>query len=171
MSGPAARRRRRLAAAALLASVLPRLMAFAAGSPSPPEARIEARSATYRLVGVLNGEVLDLHLSRRLDNAPVADAVVGATFRGRTMSAIASVDGGYRLDSPELALPGPTAIAFEVTVAGRSERLDGIMRRPQAASGAENNGGVRQFGWWVLNFSVGFGFLWLIARRRKHGGD
>jgi hypothetical protein len=38
---------------------------------------------------------------------------------------------------------------------------------PSAAGPPEDKNTARQLGWWVLNFAVCIGFLWLVSRRRK----
>jgi hypothetical protein len=35
------------------------------------------------------------------------------------------------------------------------------------AGRSEDKNNARQLWWWVLNFAVCFGVLWLISRRRK----
>ena len=168
MSGPAARAVAGLAAALLCAVAAAPAPATAAASDAAP-VRVEARSAHYRLVGILRGDTMSLHVSRQLDNAPVTDAVVTAAFRGRTYPTTASVDGGYAFAAPDLNLPGSASIAFRIAVGGAVETLEGVVRRSGPAHGAANDGGARQLGWWVLNFAVCIGFLALIARRRKRG--
>lgn len=142
--------------------------AFAADEAAP--ARAEARSAHFLAVGVVRGDTMNVHVSRLLDNAPVADAAVTVTFRGKTYATTAALDGGYSFKAGSLRLPGSAAVEFKVAAAGLDERLDGTMRIA-AQAGADANsgtGGIRQFGWWILNFAVCIGFLWLIARRRKN---
>ena len=36
---------------------------------------------------------------------------------------------------------------------------------------ADSQSNARQLWWWVLNFTVCFGILWLISRRRKAAKD
>ena len=40
-----------------------------------------------------------------------------------------------------------------------------------AAASTDDRGGSRQFGWWILNFAVCIGFLWLWQRRKRHDPD
>ncbi len=142
--------------------------ARAAGGAAP--ARIVARSPDYRLVGLLRGETMSLRVSRTLDDAPVTNATVVAEFRGRSYPATSTVDGGYAFSAPDLGVPGAAAFAFRIAVAGRVETLRGTLQ-PSARKADSGHGRVRQLGWWVLNFSVCIGFLWLLARRRKRTGS
>ena len=152
--------------AAFCAAVLT-IVGAAAHAAAVPPLRVEARSAHYLLVALVQGDAMHLHVSRRLDNAPVADAVVTVALRGKTHAATADVDGGYSLVSADLQLPGSAAIVFKVAADGVGETLDGVIHQTGPAHAAANNGGARQLGWWVLNFAVCIGFLVLIARRGK----
>ena len=140
---------------------------FAAGAAPAAPLRIEARSAHYLLVALVEGEAMHLHISRRLDNTPVADAVVTVQLRGKTYATTADVDGGYSFDSADLQLAGSAAIVFKVAAGGINETLNGVINQTGPAHAAANSGGARQLGWWVLNFAVCIGFLVLIARRGK----
>ncbi|HUX74332.1 MAG TPA: hypothetical protein VMV25_10630 [Steroidobacteraceae bacterium] len=142
--------------------------AAAATAPAPAPARIEARSTHYLLVGVVQGDSMSIHVSRRLDNAPVADAAVTAALRGKTYAATAESDGGYSFHAADLNLPGSAAIRFEVAEAGVTERLLATLRVNAPAPGGKSTNGARQLGWWILNFAVCLGLLALIARRRKN---
>jgi len=158
----------RLAAACGAAALgLATALAPAAAAAAAP-ARIEARSTHYLLVGVVQGDTLSIHVSRRLDNAPVTDAAVTAALRGKTYAATAEPDGAYSFHSADLNLPGSAAVQFEVTDAGAAERLVGTLRVAGPAPGGKSTSGVRQIGWWILNFAVCLGLLALIARRRKN---
>ncbi|MDE2295194.1 MAG: hypothetical protein KGL36_07000 [Gammaproteobacteria bacterium] len=138
-------------------------LASAATAPTP--ARVVAKSPSYRLVGLLNGDTLTLRVSRALDGAPVTDAAVTVEFRGRSYPATATVDGGYSVRTPQLAVSGPTAFAFEIRAGRSTQTLRGVLTGfPKTRSG---HGRVRQLGWWILNFSVCIGFLALLSRRRK----
>lgn len=152
--------------AALCAAVLAITGAGVAAAPAAP-VRVEARSEHYRLVALVQNGAMRLHVSRRIDNAPVADAVVAVTLRGKTHAAIADADGGYSFASADLRLPGSAAIVFKVAADGVDETLDGTFRQTAGTQGSTKNGGARQLGWWVLNFAVCIGFLALIARRNK----
>jgi hypothetical protein len=57
-----------------------------------------------------------------------------------------------------------------VAQAAGSESLKGTL---QVAAGApsEQKNTARQLWWWVLNFAVCIGFLWLYSRRRKAAED
>jgi hypothetical protein len=146
-------------------TALPVLFACCALAAAPP--RIEARSADLVVVGVLQGETLTIHVSRLLDNAPVRDAAVAVTFRGGNYPTVAQVDGGYKLQARELAVPGTTAMEFRVSGGGIEEQLTGTLQVAADNDGSDNSGSVRQLGWWVLNFAVVGGFLVLLARRKK----
>ncbi len=148
------------------------LCAAALANPAEQTARIEARSADLVLVGVVAGETLRLHISRLEDNSPVRDAVVTVNFRGAAHPAAALVDGGYELQAPELALPGATALEFEILRGTTSERLGGTLKVAATAASAGggdsgNTGMIRQLAWWVLNFAVCGGFLVLWSRRKR----
>jgi hypothetical protein len=137
-----------------------------AQTPSLPSARVEARSPDLLAVGTVQGDRMAVHLSRVLDNAPVGNAGLAVMLRGTTHPAVAEADGSYSIQTPDLQLPGPASIEFLVTVGDKREELKGTL----AAAGADPPGdknSSRQLGWWVLNFAVCIGFLWLWSRRKS----
>jgi cobalt-zinc-cadmium efflux system membrane fusion protein len=137
-----------------------------AGRPEASQ-RVEARSADLLAVGLVRGNRMTIHLSRLLDNAPVRDAAVTVALRGAAHPAVAETDGSYTLETPELAVPGAVAVEFQVEQAGAHQSLKGTLQIPSAAGPPEDKNTARQLGWWVLNFAVCIGFLWLVSRRRK----
>jgi hypothetical protein len=139
--------------------------AFAAGSA--PQARIEARSSDLLAVGLVRGDRMTIHLSRVIDNAPVRDAAVTVMLRGASHPATAETDGSYTLQTPDLALAGAAVVDFEIAQASGQESLKGTLQVAAADGKSEGSNSARQLGWWVLNFAVCIGFLWLISRRRK----
>jgi hypothetical protein len=145
----------------------------AAGGAGQPEAsqRVEARSADLLAVGLVRGNRMTIHLSRLLDNAPVRDAAVTVALRGAAHPAVAETDGSYTLETPELAVPGAVAVEFQVEQAGAHQSLKGTLQIASAAGPPEDKNTARQLGWWVLNFAVCIGFLWLVSRRRKNAKD
>jgi hypothetical protein len=145
------------------------LAAAAAGSATAAPPRVEARSADLLAVGLVNGDQMIIHLSRLLDNAPVRDAAMTVVLRGTTYPTTAETDGSYTLRSKDLALPGAAAIEFRVQ-AGVPETLKGTLD-VAAPAGPSDNNNARQLWWWVLNFGVCIGFLWLFSRRRKSAED
>jgi hypothetical protein len=140
--------------------------ASAAGS-----ARVEARSAQLLAVGTVHGGRMTIHVSRLEDNAPVRDAEVALALRGATHPATALADGGYAIATPDLALPGAAAVRIEVTSNGTRQDLEGTLEPTAAPGPAEDKGSSRQLGWWVLNFAVCIGFLWLWQRRKRNDPD
>ena len=154
-----------LAASALAATVF--AAAPAAPAESAPPVRIEARSADLLAVGLVRDDRMTIHLSRVIDNAPVRDATVTVVLRGASHPATAETDGSYTLQTKDLALPGAAAVEFEVAEAGGQESLKGTLQAAAAGGKSEDENSARQLGWWVLNFAVCIGFLWLISRRRK----
>ncbi len=128
--------------------------------------RVEARSASYLVVGIVQGGSMNIHLSRVLDNAPVRDAVVDVAFRGASHPAVAQVDGSYAIESKELAVTGPVAVDFRVKAGGAEEKLSGTLD-VGGGGGADERGTWRNLAWWVLNFGVCIGFLLLWSNRRK----
>ena len=110
---------------------------------------------------------MTIHLSRVIDNAPVRDATVTVVLRGASHPATAETDGSYTLQTKDLVLPGAAAVEFEVAGAGGQQSLKGMLQVAAADGKSEDGNSVRQLGWWVLNFAVCIGFLWLISRRRK----
>jgi|HubBroStandDraft_1064217.scaffolds.fasta_scaffold00170_38 cobalt-zinc-cadmium efflux system membrane fusion protein len=129
--------------------------------------RVETRSADLLAVGLVRGNRMTIHLSRLLDNAPVRDAAVTVVLRGAAHPAVAETDGSYTLETPELAVPGSAAVEFQVEQAGAHQSLKGTLQIASAAGQPEDKNAARQLGWWVLNFAVCIGFLWLVSRRRK----
>lgn len=139
----------------------------AAAADPVPEPRIEARSASYLLIGIVHGDSMNMHLSRILDNSPVRDAQVTVLLRGTPYPATAQVDGGYAISAKDLTLPGSAAIEFQVVQAGAQESLRSTLQAPEAAGKDDGPNGVRQYAWWILNFGVCIGALVLFQRRRK----
>ena len=110
---------------------------------------------------------MTIHLSRVIDNAPVRDAAVTVVLRGAAHPATAETDGSFTLQTQDLALPGAAAVEFQVAQAAGRETLKGTLQVAGAAGRAEDKNSARQLWWWVLNFAVCIGFLWLVSRRRK----
>lgn len=175
-NAPAVRRAARFAGlglAAAFAAATFGTAAFAA-DPAPPQ-RIEARSADLLAVALVRGDRMVIHLSRLIDNAPVRDAAVTVLLRGTAHPATAEADGSFSLQTPDLRLPGAAAVEFQVVPAGApqgisqtgmGETLRGTLQGAAAGAPQDKNT-ARQLWWWVLNFAVCIGFLYLISRRRK----
>ena len=147
-----------------LALLLGIMAAAAAATPAP--ARIEARSADLLAVGLVQDDRMIIHFSRLIDNAPVRDAAVTVLLRGIVHPATAEADGSFTLQTKDLTLPGAAAVEFQVQQAAARQTLKGSL---QVAGGGQSERGnsARQLWWWVLNFAVCIGFLWLYSRRRK----
>jgi hypothetical protein len=142
--------------------------AFAATSvDSAPPARIEARSTDLLAVGVVHDDRMTIHLSRLIDNAPVRDAAVTVVLRGAAHPATAETDGSYVLQTKDLTLAGAAAVEIQIAQAASQESLKGTLQITAGGDPSENKNSARQLWWWVLNFAVCIGFLWLISRRRK----
>ena len=116
---------------------------------------------------MVHGDQMSVHVSRFSDNAPVRDAVIAVVLRGAAHPTTAEADGSYSLQTKDLALPGAAAIEFQVSRGGARESLKGTLDVAAAAGQSEDKNSARQLWWWVLNFAVCFGVLWLISRRRK----
>jgi len=160
----------RLTAAAVAVLALAGASGASGGeSPSAP-ARVEARSSDLLAVGTVHGERMTIHLSRLSDNAPVHDAALAVVLRGTAHAAVAEPDGSYSIETPDLRLPGSAAVQFEVTQSAGHEVLVGTLEDERAAQ-ADDKGSTRQLGWWVLNFGVCIGFLWLWSRRKKNRAE
>jgi hypothetical protein len=129
---------------------------------------VEARSADLLAVGLVRADRMTIHLSRLIDNAPVRDAVVTVMLRGTAHPTIAEVDGSYSLQTPDLTPPGAVAVEFKVAQAAGRQSLKGMLQIDSGAAQSEDKNSARQLWWWVLNFAVCIGFLWLISRRRKN---
>jgi hypothetical protein len=150
-----------LGALAMLAAVA----AAAAAALAPP--RVEARSDDLMAVGVVRQDRMVIHLSRLADNSPVRDAAMTVVLRGAAHPATAETDGSYTLQTQDLALPGAAAVEFQVSQGALHESLKGSLEIAGAAGQSDAKSNARQLWWWVLNFSVCIGFLWLFSRRRK----
>jgi len=151
----------------LLASTSASLSARAADPGAPILPRIEARSASLLVVGVVQGDTMTIHVSRLVDNSPVHDAVLSILLRGATHSTTVQPDGSYSFSAEDLKLPGPASVQFTVTQAAIQEKMTSTLQiGAQSAKDSDQNG-ARQLAWWVLNFAVCIGFLVLISRRRK----
>jgi hypothetical protein len=136
-----------------------------AAAPALP--RVEARSADLLAVAVVHGDKMSIHVSRLIDNAPVRDAVITVVLRGTAHPATAETDGSYSLQTKDLTLPGAAAVEFQVAQGAAPESLKGTLDVAPAAGQSDDKNNARQLWWWVLNFAVCFGVLWLISRRRK----
>jgi hypothetical protein len=161
-----------LRAAAILAiAILIAGPAHGADTATTAAARVEARSADLLAVGVVHGDKMSVHLSRSADNAPVRDAALGVVLRGNTYAAIAEADGSYSFQAKDLTLPGAAIVEFQVAQAAAHESLKGTLDVARPAEGSDSQSNARQLWWWVLNFAVCFGILWLISQRRKAAKD
>jgi len=129
--------------------------------------RVEARSGDLLAVGLVRGDRMSIHLSRVIDNAPVRDAAVTVVLRGAAHPATAETDGSFTLQTPELGIPGAATVEFQVAQAGGQQSLKGTLQIAGAGALPEDKNSARQLWWWVLNFGVCIGFLWLVSRRRK----
>jgi hypothetical protein len=159
-------------ALALLGTAILGPQAAAADAPGEAAAsRIEARSADLLAVGLVHGDRMTIHLSRVIDNAPVRDAQVTVVLRGAAHPTTAETDGSYTLQTKDLTLPGAAAVEFRLAQAGAQESLKGMLQIAADAGQSENKNSARQLWWWVLNFAVCIGFLWLYSRRRKSADD
>jgi hypothetical protein len=139
----------------------------AAPEESPAPARVEARSADLMAVGLVRDDKMTIRLSRLIDNAPVRDAAVTVTLRGVTHPTTAEADGSFTLQTKDLAIPGAAAVEFQVAQAAAHETLQGALQVAGRAGSSDGANSSRQLWWWVLNFAVCIGFLWLYSRRRK----
>ena len=153
----------------LFALLLSAVAACAAGASTeaPAAARVEARSADLLAVGIVHGDTMGIHVSRLTDNAPVRDAAITVILRGTAHAATAETDGGYSLQTKDLTLPGAAAVEFQVTQGAARSSLKGTLDIADSGGRSEDKNNARQLWWWVLNFAVCFGVLWLISRRRK----
>jgi len=129
--------------------------------------RVEARSDDLLAVGVVSADRMSIHVSRLNDNAPVRDAAVTVVLRGVSHPTTAEADGGYALQTSDLALPGAAAVEFTIVRAAEQETLKGTLQIADAAGASDSKNSSRQMLWWVLNFAVCIGFLLLLSRRRK----
>jgi hypothetical protein len=153
--------------AAAVISVAALSAAPSSSEESAPAPRVEARSADLLAVGLVRDDRLTIHLSRSFDNAPVRDAVVTVVLRGVAHPTTVETDGSYVLQTKDLTLPGAAALDIQVAQAGAQQSLKGTLQIAAGAAQAENKNSARQLWWWVLNFAVCIGFLWLFSRRRK----
>jgi hypothetical protein len=131
--------------------------------------RVEARSSDLLAVGTVHEDRMTIHLSRLVDNAPVRDAALSIVLRGTTHPAVAEADGSYSVQTEDLRLPGTAAVQFAVTRGADREVLAGTLEAAARPEGSDDKGSTRQLGWWVLNFAVCIGFLWLWSRRKSAG--
>jgi hypothetical protein len=143
----------------------------AASGESPAPARVEARSEDLMAVGLVRDDKMTIRLSRLIDNAPVRDAAVTVILRGVTHPTTAEADGSFTLQTKDLAVPGAAAVEFQVVQAAARETLKGTLQVAAGAGSADDRNSARQLWWWVLNFAVCIGFLWLYSRRRKAAQD
>ena len=133
--------------------------------------RVEARSGDLLAVGLVHGDKMTLHLSRTIDNSPVRDAHVTVILRGAGHPATAETDGSYSMQTPDLALTGAAAVEFQISEGQSNQLLKGTLDVAGTASKPEDSNNARQLWWWVLNFAVCIGFLWLFSRRKSASED
>ena len=155
---------------ALLMGLAPQA-ALTAAAADAPGSRIEARSADFLAVGIVQSDHMSIHLSRLLDNAPVHDAVLSVALRGSVHPTVAEADGSYTLQTPDLELPGSAAVVFQVAQGPTHEDLSGTLSLADSAPKADGKNSARQLWWWVLNFAVCIGFLKLWSKRRKNTSE
>jgi hypothetical protein len=139
----------------------------AAAGETPAPLRVEARSEGLLAVALVRDDRMNIHLSRLIDNSPVRDAAVTVLLRGAAHPATAEADGGFTMQTKDLTLPGAAAVEFQVVQAGARETLKGTMQVAAGSGQPASENSARQLWWWVLNFAVCIGFLWLWSRRRK----
>jgi hypothetical protein len=156
----------RLGSLALWAFLVPSFCSAANEPVAATLPRVEARSGDLLAVGVVRGELMSIHVSRLIDNAPVRDASLTVVLRGTAHPTVAEADGSYTLSTPDLALPGAAAVQFDLVDPSGRQSLKGTLEIAGAQSSEDKNSS-RQLWWWVLNFAVCFGALWLFSRRRK----
>ena len=161
--------RKILAALSAVAALAVAALAVAASAepPAPGLGRVEARSADLLAVGLVHGDRMTVRLSRLIDNAPVRDAALTVMLRGSPHPTVAEADGSFTLQTPDLALAGEAVVEFQVAQATARETLKGTLQIGGGAARTEDKNSARQLWWWVLNFAVCGGFLWLYSRRRK----
>ena len=139
--------------------------AWAADAPALP--RVEARSSDLLAVGVVHGDTMSIHVSRIADNAPVRDAVIAVILRGVSHPATAEIDGGYSLQTQDLALPGAAAVDFQVTQGASRQSLKGTLEIGAGGAESDDKNSSRQNWWWVLNFTVCGLAFWMFTRRKS----
>ncbi len=153
---------------ALAWALLPGLTTVAADAPG---SRIEARSANFLAVGIVQSDRMSIHLSRLLDNAPIHDAALTVLLRGAEHPTVAEADGSYTLRTPDLKIPGSATVVFRVAQGTTREDIDGTLSLADSAPKGDDKSNARQLWWWVLNFAVCIGFLKLWSQRRKKASD
>jgi hypothetical protein len=87
-------------------------------------------------------------------------------LRGAAHPATAETDGSYTLQTKDLMLSGTATVEFQVAQADARQSLKGTLQISGTVQSGDKNT-ARQLWWWVLNFAVCIGFLWLYSRRRK----
>ena len=133
--------------------------------------RLEARSHDLLAVGVVRDDKMLIHISRLADNAPVRDAAVSVVLRGTVHPTTAEADGGYSLQTKDLALPGAAAVDIQVGQGAAQESLKGTLDIGSQPGPVDDKNSSRQLWWWVLNFAVCGAAVWLFSRRRKAAKD
>jgi hypothetical protein len=159
------------AAASTAALMLAFLPAPASSQAAAGTTRVEAHSNDLLAVGLAHADKMSIHLSRAIDNSPVRDAVVGVVLRGSAHPTTAEADGSYTLQTPDLALPGAAVVEFRVLEGPLNESFKGTLDVAGGPGQSEDRNSARQLWWWVLNFAVCIGFLWLFSKRRKAAQD
>ena len=139
--------------------------------PATPRRRHRRASKRARPIcwrsGVVQDDRMTIHLSRLLDNAPVRDAAVTVLLRGVAHPTTAEADGSYHVADPGPEAPRHGGGGIPGS-AGRGARdAQGHAASRSRRGQADDKNSARQLWWWVLNFAVCIGFLWLISRRRK----
>jgi cobalt-zinc-cadmium efflux system membrane fusion protein len=134
--------------------------------------RVQSRSDVFELVAVASGHKLTIYLSDFKTNAPVPEAAVEVGFEGKSIPAVRSGEGVYRITADWLDVPGSKPLVFMVVTPAVSDLLDGVLEiAPPPAAAAYNVAFadlVRSrllWAWTLLAAATGFVIALAFARR------
>ena len=103
-----------------------------AAAPASP--RVTATSEEFELVGIVEGEVLVVHLDRFATNEPVVGAAITISLNGTPHKAEPQPTGTYELSSPLLRQSGLVEIIADIDADGTSDLLVGALTIPAPAA-------------------------------------
>ncbi len=158
--------------------ILAGIGAFAGlGMPSAPPAkrppsippRVEASSADFELVGVLEGEQILLYLTRYIGNEPIHGAQLILMFDDREVPVAERGGGVYVGAVGTRPLAPQIAVTLQIAHDGKDDLLGGMLDIPSAAAVAAGSGlfgSVLHPGPWLLALGA---FLGGFGRARRRG--
>ncbi len=138
------------------------------------QARVEASTELFELVGLLYETELSLLIDRYPTNEPLLEAQVEVESGGLKAVARFHADhGDYAVDDERLLAllrqPGEHALVFTIVKGQESDLLDGTLTHADSAAGPDAHGTGGALAWWglALLLPAGGAAVWWWWRRRR----